>query len=121
MKEELKLLPDEIRDKELKIMECINKESDLSLAVEFKEIELSKITENERDLVTGKKMYTNETSRKNALSLTKFNNEKYKELMDKLKISKEETKKEEIELRYLRNKLRVLLVLIDNGGIKNEK
>lgn len=121
----LSTVPAEIRDIEFKMLGFSNNVS--AMSTEMKKIESSKMANIVGATVkvegVEKKAFTNNIAREAELHKHLSRDKDYKEAKESKKASQKELKKEEINLRFLKNKLqsaRYLTMLFTNGGNKSE-
>ena len=117
IEDELMKMPESIKAKEIEIWEKTKtverKQEEIDFAITKLEIDISA----EKDVVTGKNVYSNAQSRDNALKLQLAENKELQQKLQDIKSEKNTIKLSEIELSYARNLFSALKKVIDLRSI----
>ena len=105
--EEMFNLNKEIEDKEKRIWENIQKTEDMQAEVDLETAKLEQDITSEKDLVTGKNMYTNESARGTALKIAIQDNKDLKEKLQEIQMKRNAMKIDEITVASFKRKLSI--------------
>ena len=111
-KEEMLSLNEQIKTMEEQVWTAAKILEDGQLKVDLELAKLEQDIASDKDLVTGKPMYSNETARKAALKIELDKNEELKTQIQEIKEGKTLIKMQEIELSSLLRKFSILKRLL---------
>jgi len=111
-KEELLALIEQIKAKEEKVWKDTKNMEDEQTEADLEMAKLEQDIASEKDLVTGKPVYSNEGARRTALKLALKDNNKLQESLNHIRTERNAIKLDEIEFEAMKRKFSILKRLL---------